>query len=64
MKENHGQRPVSEACSRLLPLTSALALSNTLLVTSLGAVNVSFGGLFPIFGLGVCVKACLSCRWS
>ena len=26
-------------------------------VTSLGAVNVSFGGLFPIFGLGVCVKA-------
>lgn len=48
---------IASACSRVLPLTSALALSNTLLVTSLGAVNVSFGGLFPIFGLGVCVKA-------
>lgn len=48
---------IASACSRILPLTSALALSNTLVVTSLGAVNVSFGGLFPIFGLGVCVKA-------
>ena len=48
---------IASACSRILPLTSALALSNTLVATSLGAVNVSFGGLFPIFGLGVCVKA-------
>ncbi|CAJ1365436.1 unnamed protein product [Effrenium voratum] len=40
-----------------LPLTSALALTNTLVATTLGAVNVSFGGLFPIFGLGVCIRA-------
>ena len=48
---------IASACSRVLPLTSALALSNTLVATSLGAVNVSFGGLFPLIGLGVCVKA-------
>ncbi|CAJ1449638.1 unnamed protein product [Effrenium voratum] len=48
---------IASACSRSLPLTSALALTNTLVATTLGAVNVSFGGLFPIFGLGVCIRA-------
>ena len=48
---------VATACSRSLPLTSALALTNTLISTTLGAVNVSFGGIFPIFGLAVCVRA-------
>ncbi|CAE7562925.1 unnamed protein product [Symbiodinium sp. CCMP2456] len=48
---------VATACSRSLPLTSALALTNTLISTTLGAVSVSFGGIFPIFGLAVCVRA-------
>ena len=48
---------VATACSRSLPLTSALALTNTLISTTLGAVPVSFGGIFPIFGLAVCVRA-------
>ncbi|CAE7219843.1 unnamed protein product [Symbiodinium natans] len=48
---------VATACSRSLPLTSALALTNTLISTTLGAVSVSFGGIFPIFGLAVCIRA-------
>eukprot|EP00931_Biecheleriopsis_adriatica_P043591 TRINITY_DN24917_c0_g3_i1.p1 TRINITY_DN24917_c0_g3~~TRINITY_DN24917_c0_g3_i1.p1 ORF type:complete len:1338 (-),score=269.45 TRINITY_DN24917_c0_g3_i1:88-4101(-) len=48
---------IASSASRTLPLTSALALVNTLIATSLAAVNVPFGGLFPIFGVVVCLRA-------
>jgi len=48
---------ISSTVARGLPVTTALALVNTLIATSLAAVQVPFSGVFPILGVVYCVRA-------